>query len=105
MKLQSLLKNWTEAQSYARKFFFEAIILHIVKGYQATFEQFLDAARNFREPNMDYGSIEVDYDSPAVAKLWNNIAPIISLMRVKMKQFLGVLGVDESMRSPFYKSF
>ena len=82
-----------------------ARIRHIVKGYQATFEQFLDAARNFREPNMDYGSIEVDYDSPAVAKLWNNIAPIINLMSVKMKQFLGVLEVDESMLSPFYKTF
>ena len=53
---------------------------------------------------MDYGSIKVDYDSPAVAKVWNKIAPIINLMSVKMKHFLGVLGFDESMLSPFYKT-
>ena len=78
---------------------------HIVQGYQATFEQFLDATRNCREPNMDYGSIKVDYDSPAVAKVWNKIAPIINVMSVKMKHFLGVLGVDEIMLSLFYKTF
>ena len=77
---------------------------HIVQGYQATFEQFLNATINYLEPNMDYGSIKVDYDSPAVAKVWNKIAPIINVMSVKMKHFLGVLGVDESMLSPFYKT-
>ena len=65
----------------------------------------MDVTRTCHEPNMDYDSIKVVYDSPAVAQLWNNIAPTINLMGVNMKQFLGVLGVDESMISTFCKTF
>ena len=54
---------------------------------------------------MDNVSISVDYYSPAAAKLWNNIAPIINLMSGKMKIFLGNFGVDEIILSPFCKNF
>ena len=54
---------------------------------------------------MDNGSINVDYNSTEVAQLWNKIAPIIKLMSGKMKQFLGIFGVDESTLSPFCKTF
>ena len=47
------------------------------------------AIKHCCEPNMDCGSINVDYDSPAVAKLWNNISQIINLMSREMKQLLG----------------
>ena len=47
----------------------------------------------------------MDYISHVVSKLWDTIAPIINLMSRKMKQFLGVYGVDESMISPFCKDF
>eukprot|EP00978_Attheya_sp_CCMP212_P011862 scaffold29456_cov59-Attheya_sp.AAC.5 len=44
---------------------------------------------------MDDGSVNVDYTSPAAAQLWKTIEPIITLMSGKMKQFLGIFGVDE----------
>eukprot|EP00978_Attheya_sp_CCMP212_P002729 scaffold5585_cov57-Attheya_sp.AAC.11 len=55
---------------------------------------------------MDDGTVDVDYTSPAAAHLWNTIAaPIINLMSGKMKQFLGIFGVDDTMISPFCKTF
>ena len=59
-----------------------------VNGHQSIFEEFLDASRTFHKPNVDDGSINANYGSPAVAKFWNNIAPIINFMSGKMNQSL-----------------
>ena len=44
-----------------------------VKGYQETFEGLLDTTRKICEPNINNSSINVDFESPAVAKLWNEL--------------------------------
>ena len=72
---------------------FETISWQEVKGYQATFEEFLDATRPCHDLKNDDGSIHVDYNSPVVAQLWSIIKPIISMISGKMKEFLGIFGV------------
>jgi hypothetical protein len=67
-------------------------------------EEFLDAIRSCHDLKNNYGSIHVDYNSPAVVQLWDIIKPIINLTSGKMKEFLGFFGVKENNISPFCRT-
>ena len=56
-----------------------------VKGYQATFSEFINATKSCQKENDHVDSVYVDYNYPAVTQLWDSVSAIINMTSVKWR--------------------
>ena len=76
-----------------------------VKGYQATFHEFLKSTSSSNKHPTKSGNINVSLDSPAIDQLWDSVNQIIRQVNLQMKLFMENFGVRGKSLSPFCKIF